>query len=308
MRSFRALVSLFAVPLFVATASATVIDTKVPIPELAGGADTIVVGKATKIQPKQVQATPTARDKQKETYQIVEIKVSQALLGAKGETTVKAAVQCTTAGIGTKVMFIPTVPVSEGQNGCWFLRRHHSGKFYVLETGCLVAADGNADFKKDVELTKKCVQLLAKPDEGLKSKEAADRYLTAALLIRKYRGPQVTIWGLPNKEVKEEPIAAEQSKLILKALAEDPWKTDVNATAISPWNLFQRLGLTAKDDWKFKQEQQLNFLDAQAVIKSRRELAAAAKEWLKGHADDYRIKRIVGDDENVKKDSKSEEK
>src|SRR5262249_16132050 len=100
MRSLFAVVGLLTLAWFVSPAPATVIDTKVPIPELGGGADAIVVGKVVKVQPELAQILPTAKAPRKEHYQILEVKIDDALMGAKDASTLKVAVQCGSFGMG----------------------------------------------------------------------------------------------------------------------------------------------------------------------------------------------------------------
>jgi hypothetical protein len=97
--------------------------------------------------------------------------------------------------------------------------------------------------------------------------------LAAAILIedyRTYRGPKA----------KQEPIAAEESKLILRALADADWKEPLAFTSLRPnaTQLFQRLNVTANDGFnapKGGNQQE------------------AIQMWLKRNADTYRIQRYV---------------
>ena len=297
MRKLHVVWGLVGVVVAAVPAWATVIDTRPAIPDLVGGTDVIVVGKITKVPKDFTAALPKAGAK-KELYQVIEVSVQQDIQGGKGLTNIKIGIPCNTIISGGKTIYLPLVMVKQGQEACFFVTQHYSKGFYELGLSNMLVQDAN--YKTDLELTKRCVQLLATPDEGLKSKNAEDRLLTTAMLIRKYRGPLDTfaVSGLtplnppPKEKIKEEPIPAGQSKLILGILRDVDWKTSENPTPSSPANLFVRLGLKEGDGWKFKQGQ-VNFLDGKAVLKARNDLAAAAKAWLKTHADTYRIKRIV---------------
>jgi hypothetical protein len=314
MRTFHVLGGLVALVLAAIPASATSIDLRPAVADLVGGADVIVVATVSKVQKDVISALPTRGAKKKEPYKIIEVKVQDDLQGAKDLKSIKIGIPCSTLIINGKSVNSPLVDVKERQEGVLFLTRHHSNDFYELGLGNLIAKEFNTNYKADLELTRKCVKLLAAPDDSLKSKNAEERLLAAAMLIRKYRGPLDLLAnsGLqpakPAKETrKEEPISAEQSKLILNVLSEVDWKTAENPTPSSPANLFVRLGLTPKDGWKYKQGP-VNFLDGKAVLKSRNELATAAKAWLKANAGTYRIKRFVGDEEAKTDESKDSKK
>ena len=74
---------------------------------------------------------------------------------------------------------------------------------------------------------------------------------------------------------------AEQSKLILKAIADANWKTENPFDlGIPVLNTFNRLGATAKDGWKWKFGDDGNLVDQ-------------ARKWVNDHVDSFRIKRYV---------------
>jgi hypothetical protein len=164
------------------------------------------------------------------------------------------------------------------QEGLFFLTKHHSEDFYVVGTGYLDVMDKkNPTFEKDLEFTKRCCKLLADSDAGLKSKDAEDRFLTAAMLVTRYRTDKTGAG-------KTEPIDADQSKLILKTLAEADWNGNANDNVnyrVQPTMVFFRLQLTEKDGWKPPQDFQ--------------QQAEEARKWLKDNADKYRIPRFVNE-------------
>jgi hypothetical protein len=116
--------------------------------------------------------------------------------------------------------------------------------------------------------------------KGLKSENAEDRYLTAGALLTRYRNyPDFTSGG-----VDQQDIAADESKLILKIIAERDW-TKPDPSGINPTQLFFSLGLTEKDEWKMPKPQPgMNF---NALLKADYLL------WLDGAGKDYRIKHLV---------------
>src|ERR1017187_5166927 len=64
-----------------------------------------------------------------------------------------------------------------------------------------------------------------------------------SILIEEYRSFRA------KGGVKDEPIDADESKLIMKALADGDWKGQWNFSSLSPspGHLFQRLGVTKAD-------------------------------------------------------------
>jgi hypothetical protein len=122
---------------------------------------------------------------------------------------------------------------------------------------------------------KHCAQLLRDPDAGLQAKTPADRLLTAAMLIFRYRTARYAYSGKPTTA----PIDAKQSRLILSALAEADWKEEEAPLELSPFSLFMRLDLTPEDGW--------------TPPRSVREQISAAKKWLRENAGKYRIQKYV---------------
>jgi hypothetical protein len=296
------------VPCLLLTASAALADIipiRTYIPEFVGGADVIVVAKVSKTQKNPVAALPYPNATKKEHYQILEVKVEELIHGAKDLATLKIGVPCMDSVLAGGKDHIPMVSFNNGQVLCLAVFRHHSGDFYELGRDTFTVQGLNRDFDKDVAAMKKCVKLLADPDESLKSKDADERFQIAAALIRKYRGPFNSPWAVPGDfeaaakktpKQEQEPIAAEQSKLILQALAEADWSKPDDASPISPENLFLHLGLTDKDGWKAHLRPGI-LADKNTFAKYHKDLAADAREWLKTNGEKYRIKRIVEEKE-----------
>jgi hypothetical protein len=253
------------------------------LPERVAMSDAVVVGKVIEIEKKNVSARQFPETKDKVEYQVAVIQVKEAPLGAKGLTHVRVAFvppQAAPArgpGPIRPGLRRPAITLTKGQEGCFFLQQHFEESFYVLVPGTDPLDKKSQTFAKEVAQVKRYAKLLASPTAGLKSKDANERTLTAGLLLVRYRSPR------PG-EMKSEPIDAEQSKLILKALAQGDFNKPITATDLSAQQVFFRLNLTEKDGWKpgpFK-----NF---------QTEFPAAAKKWLKDHAETYRIERFVSD-------------
>jgi hypothetical protein len=177
----------------------------------------------------------------------------------------------------------PQANLTEGQEACLFLTQHPTANFYVMQPlfGAVNKA-GNPNFKKEVEEVRRAAKLLDDPKAGLRSEDAGERFLTAALLITRYRTPRPSA-GTP---LRTEPVDAKESKLILQALADADWgNPDLRRGQMNPQAVFFRLGLTRQDGWS---------LPPGTTV---REIPQAAKKWLREHADTYRIQRYVREGE-----------
>jgi hypothetical protein len=245
--------------------------------------DLVVIVKVTDFADKFVEAKPFPGTKSKANYQIAKCKVENALFGKAGKE-IKVGFILPTAGPDPDLIDRPhrSFKLDRGQEACVFLVKHPTADFYIgLASSDVITKAGNANFDKDMTEVKRCIKLLADPDASLKSREAEDRFLTAAMLVVRYR-------TLPlGDKVKTELVSADQSKRILKALAEAKWDGKFSLPEVGPQALFLRLGLTEKDGW--------------TQPKDFKEIPAAAKKWLKDNTDKYRIKRLVPE---TKKDKK----
>jgi len=253
------------------------------IPERVAQSDVVVVGKVGKVEPKNVSAAPFPGG-QKVEYQVVALEVKDGLLGARGKKEIRLGFippQQGGPGGGPGPIRRPggfrQLVFTQGQEGLFFLTKHPTESFCVAPAYFSFVDKNAGDFGKQVEQVKKCTKLLSDPMASLKSKSADDRAQTAAMLVLRYRAFK------PGK-MKEEEIGAEESKLILNALAEGDWSKGFSPTEITPQMAFGQLGLTPNDGWKpgpFKNYQQ--------------EFPEAAKKWLKENAGKYRIKKRVPD-------------
>jgi len=243
-------------------------------------AQAIVIGKVTAIEDKTVAATMFPGAKEKSDYTVAVVKVEDALLGAKGLTHVKVGfvlpkpVPPPPPG-GPFILVKGPAPIKleVNQEVCLFLTKHHETEFFTIAS----VMDKKAP---ELEQVKKFAKLLADPSASLKSKDADQRTMTAALLVLHYRQRP-----LGNK-VKEEEIDEDQSKLILKALTEGDWNKKVTSRdEVTPIVGFNALGLTDKDGWNFKA------LPGQPADAYQQ----AAQTWLKAHADSYRVKQFVAE-------------
>jgi hypothetical protein len=238
------------------------------LPDRVAAAAIIVVG--------QVTAVEEAKDKP--GHKVMTVKVAESLLGAKGLTHVRVLftprdLQSSPASSAPP----PTLPLAVGQEGCFALGSLTADALYRAIGFDYAVAKKDQAYEKQLASIKRYAKLLEDPAAGLKAKERDDRFTTAGLLILRYRA----VFGAD----KTEPIDAEQSKLILQALAEADWKPEgprvptQERTQMTPAALFQLVGPAAKDGWT----PPANF----------QEFTTAAQKWLKEHAATYRIQRFV---------------
>ena len=161
------------------------------------------------------------------------------------------------------------------QEGVFFLQKHPSESFYVLQGAMSVINKANNDnYEKEAARVKECAKLLADPKAALKSKDADD--------ARPDRQPCSSSATTPRTgQTKREAIDADESKQILTALAEADWTKGNDVNGLSPQWGFGRLGLTDKDGW-----------NAAGPFTAPNSYQDAAKAWLKGHADTYRVQKL----------------
>lgn len=257
-------------------------------------ASTIVVGKVEKIEEKTVSAPRFPGNKDKAEYQIAVIKIDDPILAAKGLTHVRVGFVPAPMGGPGPIRRYPSVSFTKDQEVLVFLRPHFEANF--LEASAfydVVNKQGNSNFEKELEETKKYVKLLADPKASLKAEKAEDRLTVAGLLISQYRTQR-----FGGNMPKTEAVDAEISKLILTALAEADWKAPLPAVRSNPQGLFMQLGVTEKD----------GFTPPTREIMGRKQIdyqqyPEAAQKWLKENAGKYKVQRFVYDD---KKDDKKD--
>jgi hypothetical protein len=247
-----------------------------PLPLRAARAECIVVGKVTSIEEKEVEAA-MAPGVPKTSYKIAVVEVSENVLGAKGQKTVRVGFVPPRAPAKPPIIKRYGLTLTVGQEGLFLLTKHPQDSFYVPGIFDFVSSQNNPKFAADLEQVKRTVKYLDDPLPGLKSKDAEERLSTANLLVERYRTVPF------GTKTKTEPIDAELSKLILTAIAEANWNQNVLRGQAHPYAVFSRLGLTEQDGWSPR-----NFKNIQDHY-------AAAQAWLQKNAATYRIQRFVKD-------------
>jgi hypothetical protein len=262
----------------------------IPIPQRVMQADTIVVGKVTGVEEKTVKAVRFQGDAEKGEYRVFTVKIEQNLMGGKGLTHIKVGCLMPAAPPPPPVVdpaqprpFVRPIrpfPIQQppmlekGQEVLLFLKPHLTETFYTLGQQSDVINKSADTFKNDLAQAVKAVKLLNDPMDGLKAKDAQDRFLTAAMLVLKYR----TATG-PSKE---EEISAEESKLILQGLAAGNFETPrvgrPGFDPMAPMTIFYQLNPQASG-WM----PPMDFTQT----------GPSMKKWLEDNAGKYRIKRFV---------------
>jgi hypothetical protein len=247
-------------------------------PERYVNADAVFVGRVTAIKPVDIEAQsfPGAKTTQKFTIAIVQI--NEAIRGIKTEKMIEV-------GFVPIVQPKPGVPqigggrrspqLEVGQEGLYALNKHHEGKFYLAPNfGNYIPAADKANLEKEVKIAKQVVAVMANPKAALESKDAEARLMAASIQINRYRMQKAPF---PNRE---EPISAEETKLLFDALLADKWQPGRFGQP-NAFQLFNQIGLNAKDGWTQPRN-----------IKNIDEVRQAAQNWLREHPE-YRIKRFV---------------
>jgi len=274
--SLAALVGLALLGTMVPAKALVAVMPAAPVPDRVALAECVVLGKVGKVEDKNVSAVPYPGAKTKVEYQVFALQIDDPLIGAKGMKELRIGfVPPMNTGVRPPRP-LPQVNLVTGQEACFFLTKHSEENFYVPQQYTDVLDKKTPNFDKEIALVKRCAKLLDDPNASLKSKDADDRLMTAAMLIIRYRTNRQ-----PN--AKMESIDAEQSKLILQVLADADWtKTNDPNLRGGPQQYFLRLGLTDKDGWKQPRTAQ-----------EYKELPNVAKQWLKDNAGKYRIQRYV---------------
>ena len=240
----------------------------------------VVVGKVTGIEKETVEAPLYPGATNKVPHKIAVVKIESGLAGADGITHLKIGfVPSGTAGI--RAGRGPDNPeLKEGQEWLFFLTKHADTGFYTIPYMTPPVESKSTDYKAQIDITKKILAVITDPAKALKAEKAEDRYQAAVALVTKYRTP---FDGTPEVEIT--PLPADESRPILKALAEGVWKRDPAAGHLNGLAAFYQLGLTDADGWKApvaKAGEDFTETTRQAFIR-----------WRDGPGKDYQIKKLV---------------
>jgi hypothetical protein len=278
--------------------------------------DAVFVGRVVALEPMDVEAEQTPKGA-KAKYRVAVVEVSEIIHGVKKDTKqvrVAFIVQGNNGpgiglppGAGGGVQILPVNPpqpaiqpfpgpggirrppfnnnfmiqLQMGQEGLFFVNNHHKEAFFLSPSyQQFVDRKDNKGFDNEVKTAKQLTKVMADPVKGLKSEDKQDRYTAAAVLIAKYRMPSNPTF----QQMKAEPIDAEESKLILKAMAEGDWNPNQPGTAIpAPFVLFNQLGINKNDGYN------------PVNLRTAQEIYQAMQKWCDENNGKYRINRMVVD-------------
>ncbi len=271
-----------------------------PPAQRALSADAVLVGKVVSVgQDLAELPSPYAGAEDKIRYKVATVKVTEGLIGVGRVTEVKVAFppppkpvqnpnQPPVGAIRPPVRGGLGAPeLKEGQELVLFLTKHPSADAYIIAPLNPPLDLKDEQGRKDLATVKRIAALLADPLKGLKSDKADERAEAAAALVMKYRAfPE--LGGM----VEQVAIPAEESRLILQALAGGDWGNQFrpDSTGLSPIQAFYQLGLSEKDGWV--QPVVVNVpgappVDFNAVMKD------AFLKWLEGPGKNYVLKKNV---------------
>ena len=266
-------------------------------------AEVVVIGKVVGIEKEPVDLAPVPGAPEKVSHKIALVKVQENLSGAENLTHLKIAFVPPAAlpppppeaDVPVRPILRPRPPIRpglqlpelrEGDEYLFFLVKHPGGPYYMMPGIYPPLSVKGA--KKEIDQVKKVTTILANPMNGLKSDKPEVRAQAAAVLVIKFRSAPMFA-----QDVKEVPLDAELSRLILHALAEADWSQPANSEEF-PFQVvqaFYALGLTPQDGWnppKFMPPR-----PGQPPVDFNGVLHKAFVEWLKGPGKDYRIKKFV---------------
>lgn len=245
-----------------------------PPVQRALAAEVVVVGKVMAIEKESVGVAP-APGAEKVEYRVAVVKVESGLAGAANLTHVKVGFP---AAAGPR-RGLPVVALMEGQEGLFFLNKHPGAGFYSYNWMTSPVDATAPDYKAQVAVVKKALTAVADPMPALKAGRAEDRTLAAVALVLKYRTAPPT-----GGEVEPVKVPADESRLVLKALAEADW-SKAEADQPRAVNAFYMLALGQNDGWTPPKPAPGTDYNS--------ELRAAFAKWVAGPGKDYQISKLV---------------
>jgi hypothetical protein len=259
----------------------------VPLPDRIVQSDIVVLGRVVALEPKDVAAV-FSESPYKLDYRIAVVKVKEVIHGQKElkELRLGFISPAQDRKVDKTGKAMPALwplefnPVKVGQEGMFFLRKHHQGNFYVnfVLFGGFLASSDTPEFTKNLKNARRLDNVLKLPLEALKAENKSNRYLAATMLVTRYR-----LSWLKDPKLPEKAIADDESKLILKTLAEADWSDLTEAIAPSkyplhPYQVFLQLGVTKADGY-----------DPPKNAPDVRDTLRYTQNWLRDNQEKYRI-------------------
>jgi hypothetical protein len=252
------------------------------VPQRVALSDLTIVGKVIKFSDKGVIRPRWPGDTEKVHYQVAIVKVSEGLLAGPDVKEVRVGFVPPPAP-GARIVgpMLPgsTLQLGVDQEGIFFLTKEAGTDFYAPAPLGGFVDKTTREFESGLPEARKAGKLLSNPKANLTASNATDRVMTASLLVHRYR----TRRGF-NPAQKTEPIDAEESRLMLKALAGADWSAEHPDPglpliwAANPHLLIMNLGANEKDGWK---------------PPAGFDVTAAATRWLADNTEKFRVRRYV---------------
>ena len=239
--------------------------------------DAVFVGRVIAIEPQDVDAKPFPQAKETVKYRVAVVAVSDSIRGVKDIKMVRIGfIPPTPPKKGAPISSgsLRNIQVQVGQEGLFMINKHSDGKFCQAPGDGYFVSSQDKQFKDEVKTAIKTVEVLANPIQSLKSKDAEERLLAASLQVAKHRQQKPPF---PNKQ---EPIDAEESKLILQVITAEKWQPG-RFGQTNAYQIFLQLGVGPQDGW-----------NAPTKVKDIDEVRQAFQTWLRDHPE-YRVKRFV---------------
>ena len=232
---------------------------EVPMPDRIVRSDIVVLGRVIAVEPKDVEAVLSSESPYKLDYRIAVVKVQEVIHGQKDVKELRLGFVSPdqdrkvdkTGKAMPKLSHLDFRLVTVGQEGLFFLRKHHQGGFYVnfLFFNSFLPSSESPEFAKNLENARRLSKVLDAPVEALKAENATNRFVAATMLIHRHR-----LSWLKERKLPEKAIDSEESKLLLKTLAEADWQ-DVNEAITTtkypphPYRVFLQLGVKKTDGY-----------------------------------------------------------
>lgn len=225
-------------------------------------AEVVMVGKVVSVEKEPVVDGQAS-------FTVAKVKIEDGLTGTKNLTHVT-------------VGFLKSggPQLAEGEQYLFFLTRHPTAGLHLMPWNMVPIAGKDTKFKAAVAEVTKAAAALKDPVAALKADKPADRGLAAVVLLTRYRTPPPNVRQLENEDLPEE-----ESKLLLKALADADWTSGDGPNGPNGFTAFRGLALTQRDGWTPPGVKP----GANAVEEYKRAFAA----WLEGKGQEYRVKKLV---------------
>jgi hypothetical protein len=241
----------------------------------AMNAQVVVVGKVQSFEADTVDAEPYPGS-QKVAHRVALVKVSDALLGAKGLTHLKVGWVHVTPSPNPKANR-GTVSLPDGFEGCLYLRKHPAADFYTFDYMSQPLDAKAQQFEQEVASAKKMFLAATDPVKALKAEKADDRYLAAAYLLTRYT-------TRPAGKAEEVPVPADERGLLYDAILATNWAAEPNG-APAPAYLVTRL--VQNRPGGFRPKPFTGTGDYNAVMK------AEFKSWVAGDGATFELKKFL---------------